>query len=215
MRTTLITIFSLVILTNLNAQIQKGAILTGGSFSFNGDRNTEEFSPFGSIVNDELKNSFIAIRPQIGFFTNESTLIGIGLAYERSSFEILNTSGGTTSTDFTRKENAFFINPYFAKYSKLTDQLYFTTFFDFMAGLGTEKLGENDEIENDVFELRFSVSPGLTYFVSEKWALRAQIGQLFYEWRRVEISPDNGDRVNKDNSYGLNFNLNTFTIGFQ
>ena len=145
-------------------------------------------------------------------------LFGIGLTYERNSSERLNSFNGTPSSSFIEKSSSFLINPYLTNYSKLTDQLYFSTSVNFLAGLGKGKYGENEELETDLLELRFNIAPGLTYFISEKWALRAGIGQLFYNWKREKISTDIGldeDPKNKDNNYGVSFSFNTFRIAFQ
>jgi hypothetical protein len=218
MKKLLIAFGIIIISSNLHAQVQKGAILTGGSISYNGTNNKDEFSVNSGFVLDEFKRNFIAVRPQIGFFRNESTLLGIGLTYEHNSMEQLSSFNGSPNTPFVEKSNVIFINPYLTKFSKLTDKFYFTTTINLLAGFGKGKYGENDELETNIFELRANVTPGLTYFISSKWALRGSIGQLFFNRKQEKIATDIGlseNPKNVDNNYGLNISFNTFSIGFQ
>ena len=218
MKSLISVLFCLIFFSQATAQVQKGTILTGGSFSFDNQKNTEEFSVFSSFVLDELERTFITARPQIGFFANESTLIGIGVAYEHNSFERLSSFNGSPDDPLVEKSNIFLINPYLEKYSKLTDQLYFTTGISFSVGLGARKYEFTDELETDIIALRFNISPGLTYFISNKWALSAGIGRIFYDWEREQISTDIGldpNPKNIDRSYGVSFSFNTFRIAFQ
>ncbi len=60
--------------------------------------------------------------------------------------------------------------------------------------------------------------PGITYFISNKWALQASIGSLFFHRIREELDTDFGlpeQPVNVDKIYGMNFDFNSFSIGFQ
>ena len=215
----------LFLLSTITAQFQKGTTLTGGDVSFNGQTVKEEFSVFSPIVNEELKRNFLAINPKIGFFTSESTLFGIGLVFERNYTESLisfrsisdDPPFSNTSTTIDR-DFVFLLNPYFSHYQQLVEKLYFTTNINFLVGFGGGKYRVDETIETDLIALRFNVSPGLTYVVSEKWLLNAEIGQAFYNWTRESLSTDVGlseDPINRNNNYGLSFSLNTFSIGFQ
>ncbi len=219
MKRILIAISIITISSSLNAQVQKGAILIGGSFSYSGSSDTNEFSVRNSgFINDEFKRNFIAARPQIGFFTTESILLGIGLTYEYSFLKHHNSFNGIPNTPFIQKSNIIFINPYLTKFSRLVDKLYFTTSVNLLAGIGEEKFGENGEVETNIFEFRINITPGLTYFISDKWALRSSIGQLFYNRKQEKLTTDIGlseDPKNINNNYGLRLSFNTFTIGFQ
>lgn len=203
------------------AQIQKGAILTGGAFSFNKRKNETEFTLGNdiSLVEFGRKSSFIAIRPQIGVFSSASTLLGIGISYEHSASERTVYFNGDPMI-VSEKTNTYFINPYYTKFGQLTDKLYFRTSINFLIGLGSDKgkYLEGLETRSDVFEFRLNVTPGLTYFISEKWALSGSIGQLFYDRRQETLTTDLGGSEqprNVDVNYGMSFSFNTFSFGFQ
>lgn len=218
MKRLLIALNISIISGNLLAQVQKGTILAGGSISYNGTNNKGEFSVNSGFVLDEYKRNLIAIRPHIGFFTTESMLLGVGLTYEHNSTERRGSFNGSPSTPFVEKSNLILINPYLTKFSRLTDKFYFTTTINLLVGLGQGKYGENGTLETNIFELRVNITPGLTYFISNKWALRGSIGQLFYNRKQEKIATDIGlseDPKNVDNNYGLNVSFNTFSIGFQ
>jgi hypothetical protein len=155
--------------------------------------------------NDYETKSF-TISPEMGFFVNESTLLGIGLTYDhrKSKSETPIYDGG--SFTLKSKSNIFYINPYLTKYCKLKEKFYFTTRANIMAGFGKEN-------DNKVFEIRLNATPGLSYFVSEKWALTCNVGRIYYSHKKVDIEDSSEEMKHED--YGINVNFNTFTIGFQ
>ena len=205
MKRILLLVFTITLFFNLNAQIQKGSIITGGSIRYSGNDHSQKISPSDGSVNDYNSN-FLAIAPQIGFFTSESLLVGIGLTFEHDDYK--HEYNSYDRSTYEEKRNLFFINPYITKYSKLKDKFYFTTRVNLMAGIGKE----NDA---KLFEFRVNAKPGLTYFVSDKWALTCNVGQVYYNRKRTKLEEDSFSNKNIDESYGINLDFNTFTIGFQ
>ena len=77
---------------------------------------------------------------------------------------------------------------------------------------------DNYKSELKIFEYRLNISPGLTYFLNDKWALNANIGELFYS--HTKETPDDykgGSEKPKniEKNYGLSLKFNTFSIGIQ
>ena len=217
MKHLLITLFILSNIIIVNAQIQKGTILVEGSLGYNRFSNSNEFVSNGNVVEAESISEFLLLRPQIGFFSSESTLLGIGINYEHRTREQQNPSS-TNNFDFSSSSNIILINPYFTKFTKLTDNFYFTTRINLLAGVGKLESNGSSETESDIFDIRLNITPGLTYFVSNKWALTGSIGQLFYSRRQETLevdSPDVDELKNVNSNFGLSAGLNTFSIGFQ
>ena len=217
MHSKLIVILSFLLVTIAKAQIQKGSLLTGGNFSFYHQNDTEEFSKYGNTSTDDIKSNYIFTNPQIGFFISDKTLIGGGISYEHNTLEQIIRFGGSTGT-IKQRDNTFFINPYLTRYTELTEKLYLTTSINLMVGLGNGKYGENYDLKTNILDIRFNIKPGLTYAISEKWLLSANIGQLFYDWKNETVTSDTGSEerpANSSNNYGINFRLNTYLIGFQ
>lgn len=211
MKKLLFVLLASTILSTLNAQVQKDAVILGGSIIFNGNDNSNEFSSYNANSSD-YKSNFLSISPQIGYFATESLLLGIGLTFEHrdQEYQSQSYSGGYNGNTDKTRSNLFLINPYVTKYSKLNNKLYLTSTVKLQAGFGTEQ-------DTKVFELRVNATPGLTYFVSEKWALKCSIGQLYYNRKKYTPDNDNNDDDDKNihQNYGLNLSLNTFTVGFQ
>ncbi|MEM8898593.1 MAG: outer membrane beta-barrel protein [Bacteroidota bacterium] len=216
----LLTTFTMLsLMTSLMAQAEKGTMLIGGGIGFSGLNDNVEFSAgFSPFISQEFESYSLAVRPQIGWFLNENTLLGVGLSYEYAAFEQKFTDPLFVEVQSSQTSNLVLLNPYLIKYTELTDKLYFTTTFNLLAGIGRNDFENDREIESNLFVVRLNISPGLTYFFSEKWALNAGIGQLFYNRIQETLQEDGGsgdEPRNVENTFGASFDFNTFTIGFQ
>lgn len=215
MKRTILIIAVTLISCSVQAQLQKGAILMGGSMSYNGINNTQEFSA-GYSSGSDYKYTFVALKPKIGFFLSESFLLGVGATFEHLSTEqeiFLNNPIIIEETS-----NVAFINPYFTKYIQLTDKFYFNTTANLLVGLGKQQYGDNSDREADIFEFRINLTPGLTYFISNRWALTCDVGNIFYNRRQEKLVTtvnSSDDLKNVDSNYGISLDFNAFSLGFQ
>jgi len=218
MKKTILLLLTLTISQFATGQINKGAILIEGTVSFNKSETENEFSVNSSFVTDELKSTFFAFRPRIGFFTSKTFLIGMGLNYEHNGYEYKTSYDGTQGTTYSEKSNIYLINPYIRKFIQLKENIFFTISGNAFVGLGKVKYGENSEIKSNILDLRINVAPGFTYFVSRQWAVTANLGQLFYSYKREKLATDIGlseQPKNIDKDYGVSFQFNTFGVGVQ
>jgi hypothetical protein len=217
MHKVIITIcFSIISFASL-AQLQKGAILAGGGFTYMGRNASDNFSTQPGAYQNDLKSTFLSIRPNVGFFLTESTLFGIALNYEYNSIVNQIVLNGNSRDPGIQKSNIILINPNLTKFIQLSDKFYFTTSVNLLAGLGKGSLGENNR-ETNILDLRINVTPGLTYFISNKWAIQGSIGELFYNYKREKILADINQAEgakNVDHRYGLSAQVNTFRVGFR
>ncbi|NOU61394.1 hypothetical protein [Marinifilum caeruleilacunae] len=208
-------LFAFTLCTTLNAQINKGSVITGGEFFFHGSDHSKLLSPENNRTID-LESDNLKIAPQFGFFVNESTLIGLGLTFEHYKYKNFRRSVYYYDNDvilvdegtYKEKRNLFLINPYLTKYSKLKDRLYFTTRLNMAVGFGKDG-------ESKLYAFRANVTPGLTYFVSDKWALTCNVGQLYYNRMRSKFEVDSYSNKTIEEDLGFKVDFNTFTIGFQ
>ena len=243
MKQLLIILLAGVLSTNLNAQVQKGAILTGGYVSYHNHNNSDEFpysySEYTDYVLKRETNS-LTLSPQIGLFISETTLLGVGITYEYSKNDQQTTTARTSngnpynySSSAFDKDDLIFINPYLTRYTRIMDKLYFTATVNFLAGIGKGESHQTyqynyyelehitddyNELETNIFELRINVTPGFTYFISDKWAVSGNIGYLYYNRKKEKLKTDldlSEDLTNVDNDYVMNFGINQFTIGIQ
>ena len=160
----------------------------------------------------------LALRPQIGLFVTESLLLGIGIGYEYHYGKSGGFIDGVSDFPSSRKSNSFLFNPYLQKFYKITDNLFFSPSLNMLIGGGNVERKETENTDGDIFEFRVSISPGLTYFVSEKWAVSTTIGQVFYNRSREDVAPASGnigewEFISKELGFDLSFN--TFSLGIQ
>lgn len=214
MKRLLITSFAILTILTSHAQLSVGTRLIEGTFSAGGNSRTDEFNLFGGINDFEFRNNFLTVAPRIGWFTGNNTIAGLGFNYQHNTNKNFNGGG---QPPFITRRNLYSLNFFYTKYNPLVDKLYLTTTVNFLVGLGNEN-GEfnNEEQESNLFQAALNVVPGLTYFISEKWALQATIGQLFYQYQQSKWKIDIPDEPkNTSSNYGLSFSANTFTVGFQ
>lgn len=217
MNKVIITIcFSIISFVSI-AQLQKGAILAEGGFTYMGRNASDNFSTQPGTYQNDLKSTFLSVRPSVGFFLTESTLFGIALNYEYNSTVNEIVLNGNSLDPRIQKSNVILINPHLTKFMRLSDKFYFTTSLNLLAGIGKGSLGQNNR-ETNILDLRINMTPGLTYFISNKWAIQGSIGELFYNYKQEKIEADINqaeDEKNVDHTYGLSAQVNTFQVGFR
>ncbi len=202
-----------------NAQLQKGTILVEGDIGFDGAHYSDQFDAYYDDQYDvDAKYSAIYLNPKFGYFTSESLVLGIGILY-RYEKEYRNYQNFNYDITDIRKEKEYLLqlNPYLTKYSKLGENIYFTSTVDLYAGFGKSRSTYEDiEKESNILELQISARPGIIYFISDNWALSGSIGQIYYNYRveKPDTNYDFSENVkNVHNQYRLDFSLNDFYVG--
>lgn len=199
------------------SQLTKGALLLEGSGSLGFSKSDDEY---GTSQTSENKSFQFSLRPSLGIMLSEKWMLGAGIGYNyRSSFSENDINSIAQTSD--RITNTFLLTTFLRRYAHLTDKLYFTATLNASGGLGkskdvTDYEGIDPETSKyDTYEAGVSVVPGLTYFVTNKWAITGSIGQVYvnFDWRESQ----NEDEKSKHfaTNGGLNFSLNTFSIGVQ
>lgn len=216
MKTLLLSVFALTMAHVSFAQINKGALLVGAGINFNHSNNT---SLNAGSQNYDVKNTSFSLYPSVGYFTNDNFMIGMGLGYSYSGLK--DDSNDPNSTPYINNRNEFSVNPYVRKYIEISEKLYFRLGASASAGMGSVKRGETaGELKKamDIFSLGVSISPGLTYFLTPKWALYAQYGNVYYAYEHNKIYSTNNsefDRESDQNRFGASLSLNSFGLGIQ
>ncbi|MCG8432998.1 MAG: hypothetical protein MJA83_03075 [Gammaproteobacteria bacterium] len=120
-----------------NAQIQKGAILTGGIVSFSTqDSDEDQTSPTG-FTRREYNSDFLILRPKVGIFVSESLLLGLGIQYEYRYSRSSTSLDGTQAGFSIQKSNLILVNPHIQKYYRLADDLFFSPTLNILIGVET------------------------------------------------------------------------------
>ncbi|WP_439185911.1 hypothetical protein [Carboxylicivirga taeanensis] len=185
----------------ISAQGQTGIKVLEGNVRYSLS-DSEDYSLYNYQTN-EYKSQHFNINPKIGWFVSESSVLGVGIGYRFSKYESRSES----------KEHIFSINPYYRNYQKITDKLFFTTTIDLALGFGQES--NEDYYTADLFTYSLNARPGLTYFISDKWALKTNFGSLFYQRTNKKITEGVEDKQPKlkDTDFGFNFSMDSFSLG--
>ncbi len=188
-------------------QTEQGNVRIAGSFSISGNE-------YNSINNNSVntsKNRSLSISPSVGFFIRENLEVGAGIGYglfgQRSKY-------GTSSNK--ERGHSYNFSTYLRKYIPIIDKLYFH-------GTGTVSLGFGESLyeyrtdssatsksETKFNFLSISLSPGITYFVTDRFALSTSFGSIGYG-RSVNKPKEASHTLS--NSFGIDLGLETISFG--
>jgi|GEM_PF-6438741 len=143
-------------------------------------------------------------------FFNSSVLWGARVGYNHSKSEhtIVSTS--------LSKRHGVSIGPYMKKYFNLIDKLYFTLDLAPVVAFHQDNNDNGtDQSTSRTITYRLSLSPGLTYLLTERWWMSAGFGNFYYSLSHTKDVPDQGNPTIKEQNYGLYMNANSFSIGLQ
>lgn len=182
--------------------IQKGTWNFGGEFSIH-FANSENIQD-AKIENDRINFGF---SPNFGYTLENNLLIGLGLGY--SYLKDKNDYNDSDRYDATSKTYSVF--PYIKKIIPIGNKFAF-----FLQGEFRYSKYKNDFVENTSLIQHRSgdtffagIRPGITYFLTKKIALEANIGSLGYSTSKYD---DNYPEEGKTNSF--DFNLNSSNLNF-
>lgn len=177
------------------AQTTQGSKSVGGGFEYYSNKQENIYG------NYDYESSSFEIMPQVGYFIIDNLEVGVLLNY---------TSGksGYTQLDPT-KNSSFSVGP-FARYYKFTSNERFAFTGTFSVSFGSGKTSYQNA-ESKTGNMGVFISPGFTYFFSEKWGLDFQLQGIGF------TSYDPNKDVDDDNSKTITFGVSSFTpsIGFR
>ncbi|KXK31293.1 MAG: Autotransporter beta domain-containing protein [Bacteroidetes bacterium OLB12] len=178
------------------AQTTQGSKSIGGGFEYYSNKQENIYG------NYDYESSSFEIMPQVGYFIIDNLEVGVLLNY---------TSGksGYTQLDPT-KNSSFSVGP-FARYYKFTSNERFAFTGTFSVSFGSGKTTYPSSSESKTGNMGVFISPGFTYFLSEKWGLDFQLQGIGF------TSYDPNKDVDDDNSKTITFGVSSFTpsIGFR
>ena len=177
------------------AQVEKGRSFISGGIGFTS--NTPDNPQPGSTK----KLNRFDVSAMYGFMVGDTWAIGISPMYQ--------SQVQTFTDDSKNHSNSFGIGPFVRKYFSLNDKFYFH--LDLAYGLTQQKdftestSGEKGPINKSSSNV-FSLTPGASYFISDRVALQAMLGKLSYGKFK---SP--GD--NNSSAFDVNFGISSFSLG--
>jgi hypothetical protein len=198
------------------AQINKGAVVIGGSLNLNFANTDSNITDI--IVSGRQKSINSSIHPATGVFLSENWQVGGGFEYSHSSntYYYSYYSGGDLIESWQKqKSDLYLINVFVTRYIQIKNGLYFNISCDINAGTGkVNYYAENFEDRTyDRFVVGINIYPGLTYFLSNRWGITASMGELYA--KRQTTNNEDLDQDAKIVTAGFSLKANTFSIGVQ
>lgn len=177
------------------AQTTQGSKSVGGGFEY---YSSKQENPFYGVY----ESSSFEIMPQAGYFIIDNLEVGVLLNYTSGKF-------GYEELDPT-KNSSFSVGP-FARYYKFTSNERFAFTGTFSVSFGSGKTTYPNSSESKTGNMGVFISPGFTYFLSEKWGLDFQLQGIGFS------SNDPNKDVDDNSSKTITFGVSSFTpsIGFR
>ena len=181
MKKLIFTMAILLVSTMAFAQIQKGNIQITGNVGIQKTNNAG------------TETSSFSLLPKAGVFVSETTSLGGIVGYTGGKFN------GSKSDRFNLGAYARFHKP-------MVENFYLYLEPSLTFGFGNREVGGGDADINS-FDVR--LAPGMTYFLSPKFALDMNWGMLNYSKETTKF----GNVETENENYGLNLNMSNINLG--
>ena len=198
MKKLLLSALAVCAFTFSNAQEEK----TEGTGGFaQGDMMISGAFSFGSESTGDFKTNTFTVSPKAGYFVSDNIAVGVALGYE-------NTKWDNGSDDVKNSELSVGA---FARYY-MTPAAKFSLF----AQLGVDYMSYDNEIDVDTMTAAetkgngfgVKVAPGVSYFISDAFALEASWGMLGYETTKPDF-----DGAESTDTFGLGLDMRDLSLG--
>lgn len=168
---------------------------------------------FSNSSTGDFSNSTFSFSPRAGFFVSNNIAIGLAIGFDGSKEEDI-VGGGFTTTEDTTTELSFgaFGRYYFSPASKFSvfGELGFNVLSNKVESSATTGgITVSGETKSNGFNV--ALAPGISYFVSNSFALEAKWGLLQY--RTTEPDAPAGFTAESTDTFDLGLNFDALSIG--
>ena len=195
--------------------IEKGTWNVTGSVTFRSDAIDSEGDSFS---NSNDFNSF-TFSPSGGYALSNNFIVGLGLGYARGTNEDNNTDSEGLISEFESETTTYSIFPYARKFFSVSPNFAF-----FLQGEARYSNTSNESdrtfdgtttnASSDGESWFFGIRPGVTYFVSKRFALEANLGTLGYTTTNNERDNSSGNTTESDfNRFAFELNASNLFFG--
>ena len=195
---------------------KKGNFYFGVAMSLEDRQSENTENIFQKIVEGDRVNFNLLLKG--GYYLNDYGMVGLNFNVYENKFEgtLLKDEGTLESKSITR---GYSITPNYRTTIPLTanDRLSFFTAAGLTLGKSTtlkRDITNLDEIEKSFAEnynLRIGISPGVTFFAMENFALEVQVDVLGYELN-IENKTKNGIDESRDVRNNIDFKMNLLSL---
>lgn len=208
----LLVIFSLILSYNALAMTQPGDLILNGKISYSIHDSDNGFTSNGYPSDSERKTGKLYANTSIGYFISESVATGLGVKYEYSFTDYVNSSDDSTVSTTEGFRSIFSFVPFFTKYFKINDKFSISTSLELEAGFGDDEFDYDEKISTEIFKLGASISPAISYSLSNCWLISFSFGSIYYNWIKETLEDDSGYE-NIDNNFGIDLSLEKVYLG--
>lgn len=199
--------FSILLLSSVivQAQVNKGAILLGGSIG-GSDYKTK-------YPNSEIKQSFINVSPAFGIAIKDNLVLGLNTGFSWGKSDD-NSPGSIDS-----KSDLYSAYIFLRKY-KAIGKNGFSIFVQGNAGSSYAKLENNGFASSSIAKrtlIGVSANPGISYAISKKFQLETGFNNVVgINWSTEKVTNNNGGIISesKTNGFDVSTNISSFTSSF-
>lgn len=181
------------------------------------DRKVQNANNIIETVLDGDRTSY-NIKLTGGYYIGNYVMVGIGTSYNQNKFSgtVLRDSDTIQSKSITR---GYAITPYFRSSVPLTsnERLSFYTEIGLTFGGGntltrdTKNIDQIDKAYTENFNFRIGLSPGITFFAMENFALEVGLDVLGYELNSTKTTKNDVEESSKVRQ-NIDFNINLLTL---
>lgn len=170
---------------------------TGGKGFSNGDIFMTGTVGVSSEKTGDVKSTDFTIAPSVGMFVSDNIAVGLEVGFSSSKDE------NPPAEDI--KTTMFMVGAFGRYYT--TPKNDFSFFAELGVFYGSQKIEQDpNELKTDVFGAQ--LTPNISYFVSEHFALEAGFGALSY----TNSKPD-ADGAESTNNFSLGLDLTSINFG--
>ena len=193
------------------AQINKGSIFAGLDLNLSSTQTQNSFSQ-SSSSNTSASQTSVLLMPGLGYFISEDLVVGISFGYSGNYTQdlinhVTESNAGLNFSPFVR--NYFNIGEKAALFTQFN--IGYTTTW----GTKGNIIGPSDQ--SNGYILGVSISPGLSYFISDKFELEAAIALLGYTNTSNKTIPGSGadTQTYQNSNFQLNLTMSAINFGFK
>ena len=186
----------------------EGAVFGGGGLLFNMQNEEIEGSAFGDI--DQSSSTF-SITPRIGYYLTDEFVVGLGFGVELITIE-------DNLEDTEASRSVYSVGPFVRYSEEIAGNLRIYGEVGAMLGTGSgeeETPGSND-INADISTLEVGLRPGLTYYLSESFAIEPSFGFFGFQSESISTEEELVDglvAVNQESSeFTIDLSLSTISL---
>ncbi len=191
----LLLVFSIVSSFVTHAQINKGAILIGGSFGYITTNNNQ--------ANNTFSYSNTNISPRFSYAIGQNSLIGVKIGFAYSKTKSLNNNYSTNTS--------FGTNLFWRKYFSIKNKLGWYT--ELQGGIGktiSKTTFSSSTTKNKSTNYSIGAIPGLFFQAAPRLQVTADFGGVNYSHSSYKNSI--GNTTDNSNTFGISL-FSSFTVG--